>query len=135
MAPQSLFESFWKQFPRKVAKKDAQKAWKTLRLDLEFDAVCALLQMRISEDWRKRSKEHIPYPAHFLRSESFELVEAIEDDVENPPLFRYAGIHLHHCAGFKCPEPHDWLHSDGLCYMSVDVICEEGLARLKARAK
>ncbi len=58
-----------------------------------------------------------------------ERAEAIEDD----PLPSYLqDVHTHRCS--ICEPAHDWKHEDPLCFINHDVICDEALAKRKARA-
>lgn len=82
-AEQSVaFEDFWALYPRKVARKDAAKAWNKLRDEQRLQAVIAMA------DWRKifldRNPEHIPHAATWLNGERWddELPRAA---VYNPP--------------------------------------------------
>ena len=73
------FDAFWDEYPRKVAKGEARKAWKALlpkgasREDSRelFKAVVGLLRERVDGEWDGREKKAIPYPATFLRGEEF----------------------------------------------------------------
>lgn len=62
------FETFWLLYPRRVAKKDAQKAWSKLSESDRFDAIVALADwIRV---WRARGDDqYTPYPASWLNGE------------------------------------------------------------------
>lgn len=67
------FDAFWAAYPRKVAKQDALKAWKKLRLvNGDFERVMAALESAKRSDWAQRSAEHIPHPATWLNGRRFE---------------------------------------------------------------
>lgn len=67
------FGAFWAAYPRKVAKQDALKAWKKLRLvNGDFERVMAALESVKRSDWAQRSAEHIPHPATWLNGRRFE---------------------------------------------------------------
>lgn len=67
------FDVFWAAYPRKVAKQDALKAWKKLRLvNGDFERVMAALESAKRSDWAQRSAEHIPHPATWLNGRRFE---------------------------------------------------------------
>lgn len=68
------FESFWKLYPKKVAKGDARKAW--LQTTKIRPAIAVLLKAiyaaRASKGWLKDEGEYIPYPATWLRQERWD---------------------------------------------------------------
>lgn len=78
------FATFYARYPRHLCKRDAEKAWnQALKRGATPEAIMSTLELRLSGEWRKRSKDHIPYPATFLRSEDFDdEFEAREDDKE-----------------------------------------------------
>lgn len=64
-APVVTFEEFWAIYPRRVAKRDAIKAWAKLDKDQQLAALIGLA------DWRKvwiakGEMEFVPYPATWL---------------------------------------------------------------------
>ena len=70
----SDFETFWKSYPRKVAKAEARKAWeqtKRIRPDTET-LIKAVLNHCKTEQWMKSGGAFIPYPATWLRGERWE---------------------------------------------------------------
>ena len=62
------FETFWKTYPKKVAKKDAARAWGKLNPDAALQAtmLTALEAQKRSEAWTKDKGTFIPYPATWL---------------------------------------------------------------------
>lgn len=62
------FKAFWAEYPRKVAKQDAEKAWLKLKPDEALLAVMlkALEAQKKSEEWRRDKGQYIPYPATWL---------------------------------------------------------------------
>ncbi len=72
------FAAFIAAYPRErrnVHKLDASKAWMALiKIGIEPEAVMFVLSKRIREDWAGREASFIPYPASFLRAESFNEV-------------------------------------------------------------
>jgi len=62
------FEDFWKAYPRKVAKQDAERAWGKLKPDAELQRLIRASVERHKEtrDWRKDGGQYIPYPATWL---------------------------------------------------------------------
>jgi len=63
------FDEFWKAYPRKKSKVDAQKTWKQVKGDSIFSEIMAgLKRATTSPDWTKNSGQYIPYPATWLRA-------------------------------------------------------------------
>lgn len=72
------FDDFWATYPRKVAKKDAEKMWRRLNAAQQQKAVdCLPTHIRI---WNAegRDKSVIPHAATWLNGERF------EDELEMP---------------------------------------------------
>lgn len=63
------FAQFWAAYPRKVAKKDALRAWEQLRpsRELRETLLAAIQQQLASDQWQ--NPQYIPYPATWLRGE------------------------------------------------------------------
>lgn len=72
--PHDSFEQFWKAYPKKRAKGDAQKAWSKLKpnADLTDSILKAIEIQKISEDWTKENGKFIPYPASWLNGKRWE---------------------------------------------------------------
>lgn len=68
-APRHAFDDFWQLYPRRVAKKDAEKAWKAVPREAYPLIFAALPKQRQTDDWRRDSGKFIPYPASYLRGE------------------------------------------------------------------
>lgn len=62
------FESFWKAYPRKVAKPAALKAWLQHKPDLQ-QVIYALKNQSQSPQWQKDGGQFIPHPATWLNQE------------------------------------------------------------------
>ncbi len=60
------FDRFWGLYPRKAAKKDAQKAWRQLT---RKQAECYLhnLPLWIEHEYATKDQQYIPYPATWIR--------------------------------------------------------------------
>ena len=80
------FDEFWKSYPRKVAKQDAQKAFMKIAPDDEILSLMlkALAKEKKSEQWRE--DRFIPYPATWLNGKRW------EDDREEETQFADYGI-------------------------------------------
>ena len=76
------FEDFWRRYPRKVAKKAAEKAWLSLlprngHLQELYERILDAIEAHAAQ-WEDENREpaHIPHASTWLRRESFEQ----EDD-------------------------------------------------------
>jgi hypothetical protein len=67
----SAFETFWKAYPKKEAKKDALTAFEKLNPNPELLAVmlAAIATKAASFDWTKDGGKFVPLPASWLRAE------------------------------------------------------------------
>jgi uncharacterized protein YdaU (DUF1376 family) len=65
------FDEFWKAYPRRDAKKDAEKAWNALNpsADLLTEILVSIAAQRKSPGWVKDSGKFIPLPASWIRGE------------------------------------------------------------------
>jgi len=65
---QKRFELFWAAYPKKVGKKEAQKAWKNAKVDSDlFDKIMnAIGRARVTEQWQRDKGRYIPNPATWL---------------------------------------------------------------------
>jgi len=65
------FTDFWLMYPRRVARKDATKAWQKIPQHLYPKILTALFEWR--RIWNDRGEiEFIPYPATWLNGERWE---------------------------------------------------------------
>ena len=64
------FEQFWTRYPRRVARKDAQKAWAQVNGDDAIDVILDALAWQTTQAaWTKDDGAFVPYPATWLRGE------------------------------------------------------------------
>jgi hypothetical protein len=74
-APQPIvedaFAQFWSIYPRRVARKDALKAWAQLNPDAAtVQAILDALAWQVKqEQWRRDDGAYVPYAATYLRGE------------------------------------------------------------------
>lgn len=70
------FDRFWQAYPRKVAKKDALKAWSALKVDeaLADAIVKGVKEWSKTQQWRQNAGQYVPYPATFLRRAQWEEI-------------------------------------------------------------
>lgn len=68
------FANFWERYPKKVAKPQAQKAWKKINPvgPTLADLMAALEQQKASSDWLKDGGQFIPHPATWLNGRRWE---------------------------------------------------------------
>lgn len=64
------WDDFWLLYPRRVAKKDALRAWVRLRPWQQVAAVTALVQWR--RVWASKELEYLPHPATWLNGERWD---------------------------------------------------------------
>jgi len=74
------FESFWKAYPKKYSKGQAEKVWRRLKPSEQLIAkiLQAVERAKTSEKWRKDSGQFIPYPATWLNAKGWE--DEVEED-------------------------------------------------------
>lgn len=68
---QKYFALFWESYPKKMAKKEAQKAWKQLSVnETLYQEICdAVEKQKQQEEWLKEKGKYVPYPSTWLRGE------------------------------------------------------------------
>lgn len=71
-APRITFDDFYKAYPRRVARKDAEKAWGKIDPSLHNRIIEAIKLAKKTDDWRKEGGKFIPYPASYLRGERWD---------------------------------------------------------------
>lgn len=74
----ATFEDFYKAYPRKMARKDAEKAWARMTAEERERAMAALPNHLRYWDATDTGKEFIPYPATWLNGARY------DDDIEMP---------------------------------------------------
>lgn len=62
------FADFWEQYPKKVAKPAAEKAWRKVKPSKQLlaDLIAGLERQKASADWQKDGGRFIPHPATWL---------------------------------------------------------------------
>ena len=71
---QNAFEKFWKAYPKKRSKGQAEKAWEKIKPDeqLYMQILDSLDKAKQSHDWQKEAGKYIPYPATWLNAKGWE---------------------------------------------------------------
>ena len=64
-----LFDEFWRLYPKKVARKDAERAWKKVPLAEFPEITCSLEKWKGSQGWTKDGGQYIPNAATWLNGE------------------------------------------------------------------
>jgi len=67
IAPEA-FENFWMAYPRKIAKRDAQKAWQQVMRAADAPTVETIMQAVEQYKTAQKDKNYIAYPATWLRA-------------------------------------------------------------------
>lgn len=96
-----LFDDFWKVYPKKVNKKDAFKAFKSIKNieQLLPDILSDVEMKKNTNDWQRENGRFIPYPGSYLRGERWNDVneianlqayqnELVLQDIQNFNLWR-----------------------------------------------
>ena len=83
------FSDFWKQYPRKVAKPAAERAWKKIKVDEKLFVIilAAIAVHKESPSWNEN--RFIPHPATWLNQRRWED-ETVKDAEWEPPEVRNA---------------------------------------------
>jgi len=74
------FDVFYGLYPRKMARKDAEKAWRSMTADEQEKAIEALPQHLKYWKVKETAKDYIPYPASWLRAGRY------DDELDIEPL-------------------------------------------------
>ena len=74
------FAVFYGLYPRKMARKDAEKAWRSMTADEQEKAIEALPQHLKYWKIKETAKDYIPYPASWLRAGRY------DDELDIEPL-------------------------------------------------
>ena len=78
------FDVFWNEYPRKVDKQAAMKAWKKIKPDepLMEKIISAVREWKHSDQWTKENGQYIPYPATWLNKRRWEDIPEKKKPVE-----------------------------------------------------
>lgn len=78
-APRITFNDFWITYPRRQARKEAEKAWKQIDGDRHPEMLAAIMRAKKTHQWRRDSGQYIPMPATYLRGERWS--DELEGDI------------------------------------------------------
>ncbi len=69
----SGFNDFWKSYPRREAKGNAEKAWVKMECSkLTAAIIAAIAAQKTGDAWRKDAGQYIPHPATWLNRKGWE---------------------------------------------------------------
>lgn len=88
---EELFSDFWKEYPKKVGKGAAEKAWKKIKSPATtLKAILASLEwQKESEDWKKQNGQFIPNPSTYLSQRRWEDESPEKEPTKN--IFQFEG--------------------------------------------
>lgn len=67
------FDEFWRAYPKKRDKSDAEKAWRTHHCETVADTILAAVRTwGETFDWKKDDGQFVPYPGKWLRRRGWE---------------------------------------------------------------
>ena len=70
---EEYFDTFWREYPRKVGKGDARKKFAKALTKTSFDNIMAALQrVKASAQWQKDDGQFVPHPATWLNQERWD---------------------------------------------------------------
>ena len=74
------FDEFWKAYPKKKSKGQAERAWDKLHPDLTLrqQILAALVEARQGTEWLRDQGQYIPHPATWLNAKGWEDVQEID---------------------------------------------------------
>lgn len=109
--PLAGFEAFWDAYPRRDAKKDAQKAWRQIKAGLD-----PVLRERIMQDITRRpwsrERRFVMLPATYLRGDRWTDEAVTADAVPISPANRW---HPSNVQGGRIQDGHQWCAHDPIC--------------------
>lgn len=69
-SPADAFADFWLLYPKRVAKKEALKAWSKIGEGMHVEIFTALVAWRVV--WRNKDVDYLPHPASWLNGERWD---------------------------------------------------------------
>lgn len=87
------FSQFWSAYPKKLAKGDAEKAWKKQGCEPLLESILKKLEaFKTSDDWLKDGGQFIPYPATWINRKSWQD-EVFTQETQEPKVKYWEPIH------------------------------------------
>lgn len=89
------FDVFWNEYPKKVDKQSAIRAWKKIKPDeqLMTQIMDGLRKWKDSDQWSKENGQYIPYPATWLNKRRWEGYEPQKKKKEEQPVKVVSSAH------------------------------------------
>ncbi|WP_371355570.1 phage replication protein [Pseudomonas chlororaphis] len=93
-ASDDMFAKFWKLYPRKVCKANAEKVWKKLKVsaDLFTKIMDGLARQSLSADWLKDDGKFIPHATTWLNGRRWEDEVKSPSNIHQFPQSRHTGF-------------------------------------------
>ena len=83
-----LFEAFWKEYPRKIAKQKARESFYRINPDQQLTQkmIDAVIAQRQTEQWKRDKGRFVPHPTTWLNQHRWEdqLTVEVSDEIERP---------------------------------------------------
>lgn len=81
------FDEFWKLYPKKKGKADAERAWKKHKLDSVASEIIMNLEFQIKQDVQWQKVEYVPMPATYLNGQRWkdEIVKPTKKESSYTP--------------------------------------------------
>jgi predicted phage replisome organizer len=75
------FDTFWKAYPKKMSKGQAEKTFKKLKVDSELleKMLSAIELQKDTKNWREEKGKYIPYPSTWLNAKGWENEVQVKD--------------------------------------------------------
>ena len=101
------FERFWKEYPKKRSKGQAEKAWQKIKPSerLVEEIIQAVQRATTSADWQKDDGRYIPYPATWLNAKGWEDEIQTGKEVNADARFGFLKRHTKPGSGIQGPAP------------------------------
>jgi hypothetical protein len=127
-ASRARFDSFWAAYPKKKAKKDAERAFKAAKVsEAMLDLLLAALErQRRSPEWLKDGGQFIPLPATWLRGGRWEDEIQVDPDTRPAAGPDYDDGWWHECQHEpKCSTAFTHAQRKGIDAMRAEAAAEE----------
>lgn len=97
------FADFWQAYPKRVARKDALKAWSRINPSDYPKILRAVSLAKQTEQWQKDEGQYIPHAASYLRGERWE--DELVVDIPKPINPSTDTTCCNIIAGVRCAKP------------------------------
>jgi hypothetical protein len=106
-----VFAAFWEQYPKKVAKTQAMKAWQKLKPSkrLLSDLMAGLERAKSSANWQKDGGQFIPHPATWINGRRWEDESTASASSAAPSLPQPGAVRQRHGIAERFDEVAGWV--------------------------